>query len=423
MKNHALTGILCLLFILFLIPVFPAAAQESPIRVEVDRLNVSFDEPPQVTGGRTLVPFRALSEAMGVSVTWDPSTRQVLAQNRNTTVLLTVDSTRALVNGREVTLDQPARIQGGRALIPLRFFGEAFDAAVHWDPDARRIAISTPPLPMTVIGFYALGSSAASSWTDLFGTPWPEAGSGRTHLVDELALGWYGLDATGGLTTSTRSGWSRPSSWQDVLTAAALHNLRTEMTVHETDRDGLLRNLLSNDLAVRRAVEEITAEASLHYSGVNLDLEGLGWRETGETLEATRQRFTGFVSRLSESLRARGLTLTLTLHPLNSGYPGYDYAALGALADRIIVMAHDYGGRPEPDARVEEAIVQAKALVPASRLILGISLPTETPESLVARAGLVRRHNLAGISLWRLGLGTNDTWHVLESRIVSRATP
>ena len=49
--------------------------------------------------------------------------------------------------------------------------------------------------------------------------------------------------------------------------------------------------------------------------------------------------------------------------------------ALGAIADRIIIMAYEYGGTPEPAGKVVEAVEMAKSLVPIDKLILGINIP------------------------------------------------
>ena len=39
---------------------------------------IELDVPPQLIGGRTLVPARAVSEAFGCDVKWDDSTQTVI---------------------------------------------------------------------------------------------------------------------------------------------------------------------------------------------------------------------------------------------------------------------------------------------------------------------------------------------------------
>lgn len=143
--------------------------------------------------------------------------------------------------------------------------------------------------PLKVMGFYALGSSKTSSWNDLFGTNYPNTVLGNTKQISELAFGWYSLDETGSLLTKSTTGWQRPSGYENVVEAARKYGLKTQMVVHLTDTGSTLTKLISSDEAIKKAVGEITAEAKI-YGGVNLDLEGLGFRDDGTRLEFIKGR-------------------------------------------------------------------------------------------------------------------------------------
>ncbi|MGB9860688.1 MAG: glycosyl hydrolase family 18 protein, partial [Moorellaceae bacterium] len=171
--------------------------------------------------------------------------------------------------------------------------------------------------------------------------------------------------------------------------------------------------------AMTRAANDIIREAVL-YQGVNLDFEGLGYRDDDEQLKAVQEAFTRFIRLLAEQVKAANLTLTLTLHAPNSAYKGYDYRTLGELADRIIVMAYDYGSTPEPVALVAQAVEMAKALVPPEKLVLGISAPTETAESILTKVGIAKRYGLNGIAIWRLGLVSGEMWETLRVSVIPR---
>ncbi|MHB8917463.1 MAG: stalk domain-containing protein [Desulfocucumaceae bacterium] len=398
-----------------------ANAQEPPgdIRVQVDALPVAFDVKPAIQAGRTLVPFRALAEALNVLVSWDGATQTVSARDGKTTLVMSIGSATAYRSGNPFTLDVPPVLLDGRTLIPARVFSEAFGCRVEWTAESRTVKIYSPAAPMAVTGFYALGDSQASSWTDLFGKAYPLTGPGSTDLVSRLALGWYSLDRTGSLLTASRTGWQRPEGWESVLKAASDYKMKTEMVVHLTDGDGTLSALLASQPAAARAVSGIVKEAG-RYQGVNLDFEGLGWQEEGSRLAATRDSFSNFVRLLSVPLKAAGIDLTLTLHAPNSAYRGYDYSALGKLAGRIIIMAYDYGPRPEPEELVIQAVEAARASVPPEKLILGISTPAETPESIIAKVGIAKRYGLGGIALWRLGLVRDEMWSALRTTIKGR---
>lgn len=402
------------------LPSSRAGAAAPGVTVLLDGLPVQFDVPAQIIEGRTMVPFRAIAEALHVTVNWEPTRQLVLAVGERARVLLQIGHRTAHINGLPHLLDVPPVIVADRTLIPLRFFTEAFGCRVEWIEATRTVAITSPPLPMAVIGFYALGDEKTSSWTDLFGSPFPALAGGHTDLVSELALGWYTMDAQGNLLTwSPRTAWQKPPGWEAVLAAARRFSLRTEMVVHETNAGGLLSTVLGSEESIARAAQSI-ALAAASYDGVNLNLEKLGLYAQGDEERRIQDSFTRFVATLAPLLREAGRTLTLTLHPPNSSFRGYDYAALGLLADRIIVMAHDYGPRPEPVDRVVQAIELALASVPRERLVLGISIPSETAESLVTKVGVAKRHRLQGISLWRLGLLSDEEWAALRQTIKVR---
>lgn len=414
--------VLCMLSLLVMLtmtapPVIWAAPPAGELQVYVDGLPVAFDIPPVIENNRTLVPFRALAEALNVQVDWDGTTQTVTAGKDNTTVRLQIGNKTAYHGEAPIALEVPPAAREGRILIPLRFFSEVFDCQVVWDPAANRVQLISPPKAMEITGFYALGDSATSSWRDLFGKAYPEAERGNTDALSRVALGWYSLDEQGKLLTKSRTGWRRPEGWEAVLAKIKEYGLKSEMVVHLTDEGAAIMKLLNDETAIKQAVDGIAAEA-VAYQGVNLDFEGLGYGDEGEQLTAVRQDFTQFVRLLSERLKTAGVPLTLTLHAPNSAYRGYDYQALGQLADRIIVMAHDYGPKPEPVNAVIEAVEQAKAAVPAEKLVLAISVPSETAESIKTKIGIAKRYNLRGISLWRLGLISDEMWNALRSAVV-----
>lgn len=396
-----------------------AQAQPEDIQVYIDGLPVYFDVKPVIKNDRTLVPFRAVAEMLNVKVTWNGAEQTIDASDGVISAELQIGSKTAYRNKTPVVLETPPVIIKDRTLIPLRFFSEAFNCRVEWDGDARSVQITSPPVTMTVVGYYALGDRNTSSWTNLFKNDYPSTGSGNTDVVSVLALGWYSLDEQGNLITGSKSGWQLPEGWEKVLAAAGKYNIGTEMVVHLTDGEGILSNLLTEETAMSRAISDITKEAIL-YTGVNLDFEGLGWRTQNEELTAERQGFIKFVQLLSGQLKKAGCSLTLTLHAPNSAYKGYDYQALGRYADRIIIMAYDYGTVPEPLDLVVEAVELAREVVSPEKLVLGISIPGETAESIPAKVGAAKRYNLEGIALWRLGLVSDEIWNVLRSTIALR---
>ncbi|HJV47287.1 MAG TPA: copper amine oxidase N-terminal domain-containing protein, partial [Bacillota bacterium] len=108
-----------------------------------------FDTPPVIKDGHTLIPIRGVSESLKADVQWDSTAQTVTINRDGTTIVLTVGSNVATINGESVTLDAPSSIMNGRAFVPLRFISEALKAQVNWVPDGQIIDINDGSTPAT----------------------------------------------------------------------------------------------------------------------------------------------------------------------------------------------------------------------------------------------------------------------------------
>lgn len=115
------------------------------LKIYVEGQKPAFDVEPQVIDGLTMVPFRALAEALDATVAWDPVTSAVVITKGDSVVKLVIGSTQAEVNGVTVLLAVPAQVIDGRTMVPLRFVGEALNAEVVFDPETGMIVIKQAP--------------------------------------------------------------------------------------------------------------------------------------------------------------------------------------------------------------------------------------------------------------------------------------
>jgi hypothetical protein len=104
--------------------------------------NIKFDLPPVIKDGRTLIPVRALSEAFGATVAWDPVKQEVTISNETTKIVLNLNSNTAYVNGAEVAIDVAPTTLNNRTIVPLRFITEALGLKVDWDAETDTVEIS-----------------------------------------------------------------------------------------------------------------------------------------------------------------------------------------------------------------------------------------------------------------------------------------
>ena len=105
------------------------------------------DTPAYIKNGRTLLPVRAVSEALGCEVGWDDATKTVTINGNAKIVIGSTNMT--LPNGGSYTLDVPAEITNGRTFIPLRALCEQIlGKKVFWD-DRGLIVLSDAEMVLT----------------------------------------------------------------------------------------------------------------------------------------------------------------------------------------------------------------------------------------------------------------------------------
>ncbi len=124
--------------------IYVSAADEG-IRVYLEGSKIDFDVPPQTINDRTMVPIRAIFEAMGANVDWDDITQTAISTKDSTTVKMTLNSTTEYINDTAYTMDVTPVIINGRTLAPARYVAEAFGYYVNWDGMTQSVLISKKP--------------------------------------------------------------------------------------------------------------------------------------------------------------------------------------------------------------------------------------------------------------------------------------
>ena len=117
------------------------------VTVTVNKNPVVFDQPPVIQDGRTLVPIRAVFEAIGCEVEWEQSTKTVTLTKKNTKVTFAIGSEDYIVyrDGKIYKRDKfevQAQIIGGRTLVPLRAICEEFGCRVRWEDATKTVVVT-----------------------------------------------------------------------------------------------------------------------------------------------------------------------------------------------------------------------------------------------------------------------------------------
>lgn len=111
-------------------------------KINTNGTDKDLDVPAQIIESRTMVPLRAIFEALGASVEWDDATKTVTSVKDDTTVKLTIGTKSITVNGEAKELDVPAQIVESRTLVPVRAIAESFGCEVGWDDATKTVTIT-----------------------------------------------------------------------------------------------------------------------------------------------------------------------------------------------------------------------------------------------------------------------------------------
>lgn len=147
--------IVCLLLsVMLILGVCTSVCAESEIKVVLDGTAIEFDQPPVIISDRTMVPMRAIYEALGAEVSWDADARTASGTKCGITVSFTIDEAIVDINYNKIEIDAPATIVNDRTLVPVRALAEGFGVDVKWDAPNRTVLLTNtnPPVETMIEG-------------------------------------------------------------------------------------------------------------------------------------------------------------------------------------------------------------------------------------------------------------------------------
>lgn len=189
-----------------------------------------------------------------------------------------------------------------------------------------------------------------------------------TKDMDAVSAGWSRMSYNAGqgvylnTTSAENNEYNIPEGYEDIVSYFKENRTKTHLSVYmdtsakvetangNTDVcSAVLLDGAQRTQAVSVIVNELTVDYKTAgfnpYSGVTIDFEGMKGT-------ALKEGFNAFLTELSAALKPLDKTLYVTVQPAapdGQYYDAYDYRTIGALADKVILMAHDYNATVMPD--------------------------------------------------------------------------
>ena len=208
----------------------------------------------------------------------------------------------------------------------------------------------------------------------------------QVHMLEymtSVSFGWGLLETDGSrvwFNTGAEGGneFRIPQGYEAPWSAAGRADRLLMIAVRESDSPVII-----NSPALREAALAVIADAinngletpgggRLNFCGVSLNFEALRGQET-------RDNYTAFVRELRGRIGERLMYVTVQ-PPRRAGhvyFDGYDFRAIGDVADRVILMAHDYNARFLTEAEMAAGIVMT-ALAPLDEVYFALRALTDS---------------------------------------------
>jgi len=108
-------------------------------------MQLQMDVAPEIVAGRTFVPIRLVAETFGAEVGWDGNLREVTIKQDTKVIKLKIGSKTATIDGKSYELEAAPYIKSGRTMVPIRFISEALGLSVYWEPQRQLVYIRSKP--------------------------------------------------------------------------------------------------------------------------------------------------------------------------------------------------------------------------------------------------------------------------------------
>ena len=204
-----------------------------------------------------------------------------------------------------------------------------------------------------VNGFYAISSASQMN---------------AIQSLDAVSFGWGRLEIAGdAVSLNTSSGNSNeyniPNGYEMPYNAAFGKPRLLMVAVSDSDSVRIVNNADMRNAAITEIASAINSGLEkdggrIIFDGVVADFEGLK--------ADSKDNYNAFLTDLKRAMP--GKTLYVAVQPVVPGsqayYDGYDFKAIGDIADKVILMAHDFN----PKSLTEEQMAQGIVMTPGAPL-------------------------------------------------------
>lgn len=94
-----------------------------------------------VNNNKIIIPFRDTLESLGYEVLYDKKTRTAIAKDKNDSIKITINSNKAIKNGKEIMLQETIKLFNNRIMVSKNFFKDIMELEIKETQKSHSIAI------------------------------------------------------------------------------------------------------------------------------------------------------------------------------------------------------------------------------------------------------------------------------------------
>ncbi|MFE6074330.1 stalk domain-containing protein [Paenibacillus sp. NPDC057886] len=103
----------------------------------------AIDSAPVLKNGTTYVPIKHVLDAFGGQASWDSKNQRVTVVRGGKLIDLVVGQKEFIINGKRQSATVAPYVSGGRTLVPLRLVSEQLGLIVKWEQNTKTVTISS----------------------------------------------------------------------------------------------------------------------------------------------------------------------------------------------------------------------------------------------------------------------------------------
>ena len=103
---------------------------------------IDFDVPPAIEDNRVLVPMRNIFTALGAEVYWQQDVQTVIAVRGDVVIAMQLGQNYLFKNNEKIEIPTASIARDGRTLVPIRAVSEALDAEVSYNGNTKTVVIN-----------------------------------------------------------------------------------------------------------------------------------------------------------------------------------------------------------------------------------------------------------------------------------------